>query len=185
MTRQNEDQWTMTYSGVRFNLENPKEEDVRIEDIAHSLARVNRFNGHHKFQNYSVAQHSVYVSSLCDYYPLAGLLHDASEAYIQDVISPLKFLLREVYLPLEEKLMRVIFSKFKIDYDDIDMWDEVKDADQVVFALELRDVKATDERKFYNLSMDIPVNYSLKIKKGNSPDKAEELFLDFFGELYE
>jgi len=181
LLRQTEDQWTMTHSGIRFNLENPRPEDILIEDIAHALARINRYNGHHNFEHYSVAQHSVHVSEVISgKHKLAGLLHDASEAYLQDIISPLKYLLREVYLPLEERCMRVIYSKFGIDYDDQLMQQEVKFADQLVFAFELRDVKKTDEREFYNLDVNIG-KYTLgKISSGYSATNAESLFLETF-----
>jgi len=59
------DNWIETWTGVAFDLEKPRPEDVRIEDIAHALSRQCRFGGGVR-EFYSVAQHSVFVSRLCD-----------------------------------------------------------------------------------------------------------------------
>lgn len=89
-----------TKSGLGFDMLAPNGAAVKIEDVAHSLALQCRFNGHcGKF--YSVAEHSVLVSDLlvawgCDGLALAGLLHDAAEAYMGDLVSPVKFRLRQL-----------------------------------------------------------------------------------------
>src|SRR4051812_2148358 len=79
----------LTYTGKHVNPFDLKPDDICIEDIAHALALCNRFAGHTK-RPMSVAQHSVYVSRLCPNYRLAGLLHDASEAYLGDVTKWVK-----------------------------------------------------------------------------------------------
>lgn len=84
--------WIVTHSGVAFTPLDPKAKDVRIRDIAHHLARICRFTGATSCF-YSVAQHSCLVSRLVPQeglLPLAGLLHDAAEAYLWDIASPLK-----------------------------------------------------------------------------------------------
>lgn len=86
---------------------------VSISDIAHALALCNRFNGHTR-EPVSVAQHSVYVSRLCDHeHALQGLLHDASEAYLCDVPRRLKrsdaF---SAYREAEAEAKRVVWSVF-------------------------------------------------------------------------
>ena len=78
-----------TFTGRLVDVFNLHEEDIDIEDIVHSLACINRFCGH-VAEPVSVAQHSVYVSCLCDGHALQGLLHDASEAYLGDVSRRLK-----------------------------------------------------------------------------------------------
>jgi len=82
-----------TKSGRRVALLNPSPSQIVIGDIAHGLAHQCRFNGQtSKF--YSVAQHSVLVASILPReLRLAGLLHDASETYLGDVVQPLKELL--------------------------------------------------------------------------------------------
>ena len=86
--------WMTTYTGRQFWPLDPRPEDVCIEDIAHALSMICRFGGHcRKF--YSVAQHSCYVASLIpgpekDGTSLAALMHDAAEAYVGDLIRPIK-----------------------------------------------------------------------------------------------
>jgi uncharacterized protein len=82
--------WIQTYSGAKVNPLDLAPADVRIEDIAHALSLLCRFGGHVR-EFYSVAQHSWIVSHLCPPEDaLQGLLHDASEAYLGDMVAPLK-----------------------------------------------------------------------------------------------
>lgn len=87
-----------TYTGRGFNPFCPDPRLICIEDIAHSLSLLCRFNGHCK-RFYSVAEHSVWVSRLVPpEYALWGLLHDAGEAYFGDVMSPLKPYLNQRFI---------------------------------------------------------------------------------------
>lgn len=83
--------WMQTYPGrVVFEPLNPRHDQLAIEDIAHALGMICRFGGH-TVDYYSVAEHSVHVSHVCDpQEALAGLLHDAAEAYLGDMIRPMK-----------------------------------------------------------------------------------------------
>jgi len=82
--------WIETYQSNQFDYENIEANHIEIEDIAHSLSLNCRFNGHCD-KHYSVAEHSIYVSKLVrPEWALAGLLHDATEAYMPDVNKPLK-----------------------------------------------------------------------------------------------
>ena len=79
-----------TFLGNRFYPQNPCVEDIDIEDIAHGLAYTCRFNGQ-STAFYSVAQHSLMVADLvADELKLEALMHDAAEAYLGDVVKPLK-----------------------------------------------------------------------------------------------
>ena len=79
----------VTFTGKQFDFLNPRPEDICIEDIAHALANICRYNGHtRKF--YSVAEHCVRASYVPVGDPLDNLLHDAAEAYIGDVPTPQK-----------------------------------------------------------------------------------------------
>lgn len=88
--------WVQTVSGIPFDLLDPKPDMVRVDDIAHALSRIVRFNGHTSGEPYSVAHHSMLVADLLASWgaPPAivreGLLHDAAEAYYGDIVSPLK-----------------------------------------------------------------------------------------------
>jgi hypothetical protein len=101
----------ITHSGLWFDFNDPQPDQICIEDIAHALAHICRYAGHsHTF--YSVAEHSVRVSFICA--PgdeLWGLLHDASEAYMGDIVAPLKRLLPD-YQQIELKVQTAILQKF-------------------------------------------------------------------------
>lgn len=108
-----------TYSEVKFWPLDPRKEEVKSIDIAHSLSMMCRANGHYK-HFYSVAQHAINC-----YYEakqkeeskrvrVACLLHDASEAYISDITRPVKCLLPE-YLKIEEVLQEFIYGVFGIE----------------------------------------------------------------------
>jgi len=107
--------WIRTYTGKRFDVFNIKLEDMCIEDIAHSLSMQCRYNGHVS-EFYSVAQHCVIVSRLCAAKGLGlqGLLHDASEAYVGDVVGPIKQTLVN-YIVVEELVHRAVEKKFGLD----------------------------------------------------------------------
>jgi len=108
-------------SGRRLDLLEPSPLDVEIEDIAHGLARVARWNGQtHGPHAFSVAQHCVIVEQLVsEMYPeldprwrLAALLHDASEYVIGDMISPFKAALGIDYKAFEGRLMEAVHLRF-------------------------------------------------------------------------
>ncbi len=108
--------WIMTVSGTVFYPMAPTVDAINIQDIAHALGAVNRFNGHTSVP-YSVAQHSVLVSKCFESWGpdarLAALLHDASEAYLCDVPRPLKQLPAfEPYRLAEDRLQQVIHAAF-------------------------------------------------------------------------
>lgn len=114
-------------SGIKINLLNPTPEMFTIQDIASGLGKICRFGGQiNSF--YSVAQHSVLVSKIAPQeLKKAAFLHDASEAYLGDVIKPLKNILGSQYETIEMFFMEAIFEKFCLDIDDlakIKEWDK-------------------------------------------------------------
>jgi|ERR1035441_7510742 hypothetical protein len=126
--------YMLTYTGKQFYPLNPDPADIDIKDIAHALSNCCRFTGHVR-NFYSVAQHSVIVSELCEpENALAGLLHDASEAYLSDISRPVKYTQQmEGYREIEHKLEEVIFAKFNLDFP---MTKDVKWADDTALMSE-------------------------------------------------
>lgn len=127
-----------TYSGIRFNLLKPEPEMVNIIDIAKGLAYKAHFGGQTPFY-FSIAQHSILVHNLTqvDYFHnkdilLATLLHDASEAYIGDMVKPLKVHLSN-FCEIEDRITSVIFEAFGLD---IELMKIVKKYDIEAFKIE-------------------------------------------------
>ncbi len=125
--------WITTRSGQRFDFVNPTVEMLDIEDIAAALSKICRFGGHGRYF-YSVAEHCVNVARLTKCFggdPLSGLLHDAQEAYIGDVPTPLKALLPS-YREIEAKIVAQIRCKWGVDIhseeiikaDRVALWEE-------------------------------------------------------------
>lgn len=128
-------------SGGWFHLLNPRVEYIRIDDIASSLAKLNRFTGHTAVP-YSVAQHSILTSIICPQeHALWGLLHDASEAYIGDISAPLKAALGGAVAAIEGPIQRAIAEKFGLPAEIPDC---VHAADRVALATEKRDLMPGD-----------------------------------------
>jgi uncharacterized protein len=112
----------LTFTGARLDLRAPAVELITLRDIAHALSHIGRFCGAGDHIA-TVAQHCVHVSLLSP--PAAArwaLLHDASEAYLGDVSSPLKTLLPE-YRHLEEIWQHAISTKFGVPRCDCKPWD--------------------------------------------------------------
>jgi 5'-deoxynucleotidase YfbR-like HD superfamily hydrolase len=115
--------WQRMLSGRRLDLLDPSALDIEIQDIAHGLARVARWNGQTRGAHaYSVAEHCVLVESLVARFDpnldrvwrLAALLHDASEYVIGDMISPFKAALGLDYKDFEQRLEAAVHMRFSI-----------------------------------------------------------------------
>jgi 5'-deoxynucleotidase YfbR-like HD superfamily hydrolase len=132
-----------TVSGRKFYPDAPMSDAIAMTDISHALSLVCRFGGHTR-ELYSVAQHSVLV---CDTVKALGgtadevrwaLLHDASEAYIGDVVWPLKQSQdMRGYKAIEARVMLAICERFKLDGNEPPI---VKRADLIVLSTEKRDL---------------------------------------------
>jgi hypothetical protein len=116
--------WIGTHSGTRFWPLEPAATEIFIEDIAHSLARQCRFNGH-CYGFYSVAEHSIEVSrQVPPEFALWGLLHDAAEPYLSDQVRPVKSRCyysvgvgaMERYTDAEDRLLRLIALRFGLPW---------------------------------------------------------------------
>lgn len=112
-----------TFTGRYVNPLDLKPEDICIEDIAHHLSLICRYTGACPF-HFSVAQHSLMVSKFMwathngsVKAALAGLLHDGSEAYLNDIASPVKHDPRMAfYREAEDRAERIIFAKFGLNH---------------------------------------------------------------------
>ncbi len=134
-----------TFTGKYINVFNPDPELICIEDIAHSLSNQCRFGGHLP-EFYSVAQHSFYCASwVAKEHKLAALLHDASEAYLLDIPSPVKAGLSN-YKEIEDQLMQLIAEKFGFKYP---LDDEVKNIDKELLQLEWEQLMLRKKGRWY------------------------------------
>ena len=159
----------MLQSGQLFDLTSPKTNEFNIEDIAHGLSHICRFVGQ-AARFYSVAEHSVLVSHVVPHSQLAALLHDAAEAFMGDVSTPLKRLLPEFHA-IEERIERAIFSRFGVDWPTPP---EVKLADIQVLAAEVQVLMPKNWLKLNPAPVKI---------QGLPPIEAKALFLARYYEL--
>lgn len=177
--RHDENCWIQLASGTKFHILNPKIEDICIEDIAHSLSQLCRFNGNCS-TFYSIAQHSVIVSQYCKpQHALHGLLHDASEGLgLGDVVSPLKRTPEfEFYRKIENKIQSLVYKKFGLEpFEPKD----VKEADLRALSTEARDLM----KKLHKDWVQPAEPFEFKIEP-LLPTQAKELFIKRFYELKE
>jgi hypothetical protein len=153
----------------------PRPQEILVEDIAHALSMLCRFNGHGK-EFYSVAEHSLHVAAIVSPPNKKwGLLHDAAEAYLSDIPSPVKKELKN-FQEYENNLLLVISQKFNLE-PEIPL--EVKDADEILLATEKIALMGPE-----------PASWDLKqsaldpaIIKCYTPMAAKRKFLEFFKKL--
>ena len=128
--------WILTHTGKKFYPLDPDPSLIDIEDIAHSLSLLCRYNGHcHSF--YSVAEHSVRLSYVVPPEDAFwGLMHDAGEAYFSDLPRPIKNQFPR-FRTLEDSLVEVIMKKYGLGPK---MPPAVKKADDILLVTELRDI---------------------------------------------
>lgn len=130
-----------TGTGAHVDIVNLAPGDIHIFDIARALSRTARWNGWTATENaLSVAEHSIRVSWLCESfcpkYALAGLMHDAPEAYTGDIITPLKRRLPE-FRAVEDAIARAVALRFDLPHP---LPREVKEMDALALAWEGRDL---------------------------------------------
>lgn len=175
---------TQTYTGKLINPIDVRPNEVDIIDIAHSLAMQCRWNGHTK-EFYSVAQHCVLASYLVSgsvWVQMLALLHDAPEAYISDVITPMKQHFSLDFLYIEHHTLLSILERYGIDKPDSPtnaLHPEVLEADHRLLATEYDQLMEGGEmsKKLEGIQP-----YDLKIVPLPAPS-AKKLYLKRFWEL--
>ena len=167
--------WSQTYTGKKLDLLNIRHEDIDIVDIAHHLSMLCRYTGAVN-EFYSVAQHSVLVSYYCETpYKLEGQMHDAHEAYMNDIAAPYKPLFRD-YVMFARLLQTEIDSKFNIKHV---AGNNIKEIDKRMALTEAKcfgiDTTDWEYSKRYTPYQRVIIPLS--------PGKAEKLFIDRFNFL--
>ncbi len=155
MAPKKERAWQRMLSGRRLDLLDPTPMDIEIEDIAHGLAFVARWNGQTKGDwPYSVAEHSLLVEEIFSKqnpkapvrWQLAALLHDAPEYVIGDMISPVKASVGPGYKELDDRLTTAIHVKFGLPAKiPVDVKKQIKKADLVSAWLEATQIAGFTE----------------------------------------
>ena len=188
--------WQRMLSGRRLDLLDPSPLDVEIEDIAHGLARVARWNGQtHGAHIFSVAQHSLLVEAMaCARVPrldrrmrLAILLHDAPEYVVGDMISPFKAVIGDSYKAVEARLMRAIHLRFGLPAERSPEANQLlKAADQAAAYLEATKLAGFAEgeaRRFFGQPPAIAAAAARDYLVPWPAEKAESRYLARFSEL--
>lgn len=164
------------HSGNYFDLADPKTDTILISDIAVGLANTCRFGGQ-VLHYYSVAQHSVLVSeNVPEDLAFAALMHDAAEAYVGDVIGPLKQLLPE-FKVIEDRVEQAICKRFNLGSMK---HPEIKFADLRLLCTEQRDLTAGKDHNWNGLDAYPALEQQIVPLM---PEQAAALFLARFEEL--
>mgnify|MGYP001158792564 FL=1 len=186
--------WQRMLSGRRLDLLDPTPLDIEIEDIAHGLSFLVRWNGQTRGDHgYSVAEHSILVEEIFNSlnpdidpkWKMAALLHDAAEYVIGDLISPVKSSVGQGYGLLENRLMKAIFQRFGVD-DAIPktIQQKIKLADRLsawLEAIKIADFTVTEANKIFGRPKTKIFNDIQIIPK--PPLRAKSLFLKKHAEI--
>lgn len=186
--------WQRMLSGRRLDILSPSPLDIEIEDIAHGLARVTRWNGQTKgTYGLSVAQHSLVVEEILSHnapqlaqkWRLAGLIHDASEYVIGDMITPFKAALGSRYRQIEARLQEAVHIRFGLPAElPSAVIYSIKRADRMAAFIEATQIAGFTEseaRKLFSKPRGTPADYILIPVP---PEKAAKAFLRKFDLLF-
>ncbi len=190
--------WQRMLSGRRLDLLDPSPLDIEIEDIAHGLARVARWNGQTKGDHaFSVVQHCVLVEQIAFHLDpkldrharLAALLHDAPEYVIGDMISPFKAALGVDYKDFEHRLMAAIHIRFGLPAKCSEALQiQIKRADRMAAYLEatqLAGFSVPEAEKYFSRPRGLDGEGSQKFLrlKPLAPNEAAAIYLKTFKQL--
>ena len=185
--------WQRMLSGRRLDLVNPDPKDIEIEDIAHGLCRVARWNGQTTGDHaFSVAQHSLLVEVIFKAQNdnatkeerLAALLHDAPEYVIGDMISPFKAVLGQDYTLFEDKLQQSIHKRFGLpEVLPPSLKTKIKDADKVSAWLEATQLAGFSEEEALDIFGPKPEGFIALNCTPQSTENVKSAFIRRFHEF--
>jgi uncharacterized protein len=187
--------WQRMLSGRRLDLLDPSPLDIEIEDIAHGLSRLARWNGQTiGDQAFCVAQHSLFVEAIARALEpelvardrLAVLLHDAAEYVIGDIISPFKAVMASEYKAVEARLLAAIRLRFSLPAElPRALVDATKKADRIAAfheATRLAGFAIDEATRLFGDSPPLP-RAALALLEPQSAETAKAAFLARFREL--
>jgi 5'-deoxynucleotidase YfbR-like HD superfamily hydrolase len=188
--------WQRMLSGRRLDLLDPSPLDIEIEDIAHGLARVARWNGQTVGAHiFSVAQHTLLVEEIARRRAghldrrlgLAILLHDAPEYVIGDMISPFKAVMGGAYKAVETRLLTAIHLRFGLPAAlPADVVRVIKAADRGAAFLEatkLAGFAVEEARRFFGARPVLPAATERDYLTPWPAEQAQQRYLDRFAKL--
>src|SRR6201992_2930473 len=188
--------WQRMLSGRRLDLLDPSPLDVEIEDIAHGLARVARWNGQTTGANiFSVAQHTLLVDEVArrrcgeadQRRALAIMLHDAPEYVIGDMISPFKAVIGDAYKAVEKRLLAAIHRRFglapELPSEVVKLIKAAARGAAFLEATQLAGFSAAEARRFFGARPSLPVPLERDYLSPWPAPEAEQRFLDRFTKI--
>ncbi len=189
--------WQRMLSGRRLDLLDPSPLDIEVEDIAHGLARVARWNGQtHGAHIFSVAQHTLLVEAVLRQQTprvdhrvrLAAMLHDAPEYVIGDMISPFKAVIGGSYKIVEKRLLSAIHIRFGLPAVlPAEIEQQIKAADMGAAYLEathLAGFAQAEARRLFGRDPKLPAATEKDYVTPWSAGRAEKQFLARFKTLF-
>ncbi len=193
--------WQRMLSGRRLDLLDPSPLDIEIEDIAHGLARVARWNGQTQGpHSFSVAQHCLLVEAIADHlnpdwsdnpdrrnsWRLMALLHDAPEYVIGDMISPFKVVMGDAYKAVETRLLAAIHLRHALPAETPAILKRrIKDADRIAAFLEATELAGfgrEEALRFFGRPQALP-RAVLALLEPLSTEAAQARFMARFAQL--
>lgn len=168
-----------THSGRKIDIKTISVDDICLDDIAHHLSNIQRFGGALPFGSvYSVAQHSMIVTTHAygdDKNEVAArhaLLHDATEAYLGDIVTGLKELLPD-YRKIEKRVEAIIFEKYNIDTSYKEL---IKEIDTRLVLDEAKEF-VYDKLGLYEAQLPGIKPLNARIDRHHKPDYTKQWFL--------
>jgi hypothetical protein len=173
--------WIQTFSGRKFWPLDPRPNEIAIEDVAHALSNVCRYGAHTR-RFYSVAEHAVIVSlHVPPHCAREGLLHDTAEAYVGDMVRPLKHQPEMAeYRRAEEHIELAVRERFGLSTDRA-VWAAVKEIDDRIVLDEVAALMHTPSFYLDRYAGIRPIGTTIA---GLPPAQAEHVFVTRFLELF-